>query len=118
NSKNPADIGYDSNDAEVLMRRTASAGTGTSLYASHMTVVTTERTGGYFAEIQVGWEAFPFSPANDVEFGFDVKVGNDTDGGDTTEEVLALFDNIGDSWGNPSSFGTAVLAGEVSAPEE
>lgn len=109
NSKNDAATGYDANDAEVLMRRTTSDAGGANVYASNMTVATVERGGGYDAEIAVAWAAFPITPTADSQIGFDVKISNDVDGGNTTEEVITLFDSVGDSWGNPSSFGTLTL---------
>ncbi len=68
----------------------------------------TETDLGYDFELKIAQADLPFTLEADHEFGWEAQV-NERDNG-TRETMSKWWGNTNDSWVNPSTFGTAVLA--------
>jgi uncharacterized protein YjdB len=67
-------------------------------------------TGGYNMEISIPWTTIGVTPIAGNLMGFDIAVGDDDNGGVRDAQVTA-FDNTGNAYQNPSTFGTVTLCG-------
>lgn len=88
------------------------SGSDTSDLANNIQFELLTATNGYVAEIAIPLATLGISPADGTEFGLDVQVIDDHNGGagDTKYSWHATTDN---AWQTPSLFGTARLFGQV-----
>ena len=65
---------------------------------------------GWAVEIAFPWSALGITAQPGIQFGYDVHVSDDDDGGDAREHKLAWHADRDDAWYNPSLLGLAELA--------
>lgn len=85
--------------------------TGTAPVPDNIRFAMIATGNGYVAEIALPLAGINITPANGNEFGLDVQVIDDDDGGDR-ETKYAWHGTTDDSWQNPSLFGTGRLFGD------
>ena len=64
---------------------------------------------GWAVEIAFPWSALGITAQPGIQFGIDVHVSDDDDGGDTRERKLAWHATADEAWYNPSLLGVATL---------